>query len=379
MVDVNYITETLIDLVKINSINPALEAEGSGEWEVAHCIADKLQALGWDSSLEKISEGRCNVVCHIGGVASGKSLILNAHMDTVGVEGMRDPFAATIKDGKLYGRGAYDMKGSIAAILGVAKAIHDNKIQLPGSLILSFVADEEYESAGTTEFLKKYTADACIVTEPTDLDICLGHRGFGVYQISTEGVIAHGGLNQIGVDANLKMGKVLHEINIISEKLNARKHPLVGEASVHVPIINGGQSLFIYSGKCTIHVERRTLPGETENQVLHELQNMLDKIAREDRDFRSELKQIIWRNPYEISKDAPISKALISCIPSDHKASFIGHGWWEDSGLFGQAGIDTIIIGPKGGGIHQQVEWVELASVHQLSEILLKTYLEFCK
>ncbi len=379
MVDVNYITEALSDLVKINSINPSLDDKGNGEWEVAHYIAEKLQAIGWNSSIDTISEGRCNVVCHISGVGSGKSLILNAHMDTVGVEGMRDPFGATIKDGKLFGRGAYDMKGSIAAILGVAKAIHDNTIQLPGSLILSFVADEEYESVGTTEFLKKYTADACIVTEPTDLDICLGHRGFGVYQISTEGVIAHGGLNKIGIDANLKMGKVLHEIDIISEKLKAKTHPLVGEASIHVPIINGGQSLFIYSGKCTIHVERRTLPGETENDVLQQLQSMLDKIAREDSDFKSELKQIIWRNPHEILREAPISKTLISCIPADQNASFVGHSWWEDSGLFGQAGIDTVIIGPKGGGIHQQEEWVELTSVHQLSQILLKTYMEFCK
>jgi len=375
-----FITNTLIDLVKINSVNPALEQGGKGELEIGTYIHNVLTSLGFESRLDTLAPGRVNVIGTWKGEGSGKSLMLNAHMDTVGVSGMEDPFGAVVKDGKLYGRGAYDMKGSIAAMLGVAKAISEKKTILPGDLILTFVADEEFESIGAQKIAEQLKTDACIVTEPTDLRICLGHRGFGVYEISTKGQIAHGGLHREGIDANLKMGKVLYELDKFSKRLTKeRKHSLCGEASLHVPLINGGQSLFIYAGNCTIQVERRTLPGESETQAIGELKNILEMLGKEDAEFKSTIKQLIWRNPHEIGKEAPIVRSLTASVGQVYSPEFIGHTWWEDSGLFGEAGMDTVIIGPKGGGIHQHVEWVELDSVVTLSSILLNTALNFCK
>jgi len=380
MVNNDFITTTLVDLVKINSVNPNLEKGGSGEIEIGTYIHNTLLTLGFHSTIATISDGRMNIVGKRAGASKGRSLILNAHMDTVGVKGMNDPFGATIKDGKLFGRGAYDMKGSIAAMLGVAKTISDQNIKLPGDLILTFVADEEYESIGTQALLKDISADACIVTEPTELKICLAHRGFGVYEITTHGLAAHGGLHKVGIDANLKMGKVLYELGQLSQRVtSAKKHQLCGEASLHVPLINGGQSLFIYANQCTINVERRTLPGEEESIVYQELRNILTQLHSEDKDFNATIKQLIWRNPYEIAKDSSIVKALSNSIGRANSVEYIGHTWWEDSGLFGQAGIPTVIIGPKGGGIHQQEEWVELNSVFELSTILLNTAINFCQ
>lgn len=379
MTDASFITQALIDLVKINSVNPQLEKDGMSEVEIGNYIHRKLEELGFETTTDMLAPNRVNVVALKKGRGNGKSLMLNAHMDTVGVLGMSDPFGATIREGRLYGRGAYDMKGSIAAMLGVAKAVADKQIELSGDLVLSFVADEEHESIGAQALVKKIKTDACIVTEPTNLKICLGHRGFGIYEISTIGNIAHGGLHKEGIDANVKMGMVLSELNKLSKRVTAEnKHSLCGEASLHVPLIQGGQSLFIYSGKCSIHVERRTVPGETEEKVLDELKSILEKLRKEDQDLKYTLKQLMWRNPYEINKDASIVRALNESLEQSEKSSYIGHTWWEDSALFGEAGIETVIIGPTGAGLHQPTEWVELDSVKQLSDILLRTAMRFC-
>lgn len=380
MTDLSFITNTLIELIKINSVNPQLEEGGKGEAEIGNYIYHWLHSFGFETSIELISPSRVNVIGRWKGQGKGKSLIINAHMDTVGVNGMSSPFSPNIVDGKLYGRGAYDMKGSIAAMLGMAKAISENQHEVGGDLILTFVADEEYKSSGTQQLLHNLKADACIVTEPTDLQICLGHRGFGVYEIITQGNIAHGGQHQIGIDANMQMGLVLNELNTLSKQLtHEKKHPLCGEASLHIPLIKGGQSLFIYSGQCACQVERRTIPGEEEMQVYNELSEILQKLEASDPKFKASMKQLIWRNPYEINSNADIVKSLLRNMKASTPTNFIGHTWWEDSALFGKAGIETVIIGPKGGGIHQPIEWVDLASVNELASILYHTVLDFCE
>ncbi len=382
MIDENFITQTLTGLVRINSVNPDLDNEGAGEEEIGLYIDRLLKSLQIESDITVLSPKRVNVVGTLKGSGRGKTLMLNAHMDTVGVANMVEPFSARIEDGKLYGRGAYDMKGSIAAMIGAAKAIKDNDIDVKGDVIFSFVADEEYESIGAQELIKHYKTDAAIVAEPTDLDICIGHRGFGIFEITTQGRIAHGGRHQEGIDANMKMGLLLAELDELSKKLPDEKtHLLCGQASLHVPIIHGGQSLFIYSGKCSIMVERRTLPGETEHGVLDELRELIDKLSKQDKDFKGSIQPFIWRDPYEISKDAPIVRSLTNAAADvlGSKPSYIGHSWWEDSAILGKAGIDTVIIGPKGGGIHQEVEWVEIKSVVELSKILLDTVRDYCR
>ena len=244
------------------------------------------------------------------------------------------------------------------------------------------MADEEFESIGAKRFVEKYKADAAIVTEPTDLQICLAHRGFGVYKVETKGKTAHGGNHKLGTDANMKMGLLLKELEKHARKLPGQKqHPLCGEASVHVPLIKGGNSLFIYSDACTIHVERRTLPGETKENVTRELLAIIHKLEEKDPDFKASLECIIWRDPYEINRNTPIVKELNHAFKSvlGSPPSYVGHTWWEDSAIFGQAGIETVIAGPKGNGIHEAVEWVEIDSVVNLSDILYDTALRFCR
>ena len=382
MIDKQFTIGTLQKMVQINSVNPGLASDGKGELEIGTYIFSLLRDMKIDAKIDMLEPDRVNVTASIKGSGNGKSLILNAHMDTVGISGMNEPFSGRIEDGKLYGRGAYDMKGSIAAILAVAKAIQDKQISLGGDLILSFVADEEHESIGTKALVNKLKADAAIVTEPTDLDICIAHRGFGVYKITTTGKTAHGGNHMLGEDANLKMGLLLAELsNLVQALPREKKHPLCGAASMHVPLIEGGRSLFIYSHECSIHLERRTLPGETEDMVMGEIHKVIQRVQQSHRNFDAVVEPVIWRSPYEVGPVSPVVTGLREAAAAvlGRTPATIGHTWWEDSSLFGEAGIETVIIGPKGGGIHENTEWVETDSVVQLAEILHQTATRFCR
>ncbi len=376
MIDKDYMIDTLQKLVQINSVNPALEKGGGGEAEIGRFIYREMQNHGVDVELDEIEKGRVNVTGRIRGSGTGKSLMINAHMDTVGVEGMSDPFSGEIRNGKLYGRGAYDMKGSIAAMLGVAKSLKENNVTLNRDLFLSFVADEEYESIGAEALVKKVRADEAIVAEPTDLKICTAHRGFGIWKITVTGKTAHGGNHHLGVDANMHMGLLLAELYSLAEKVQQEiHHPLCGPASMHVPLVSGGRSLFIYSNHCEIHVERRTVPGESRDGIERDLEGIIQKLKQRIPAFHARLEPVIWRSPYEIDSGRPVVRQLHRSVESvmNAKPEYIGHTWWEDSAIFGDAGMETVVMGPKGGGIHEEVEWVELESVFQLAEIFLKT------
>lgn len=381
MINEAFIIETMQKLVRINSVNPSLESGGGGEEEIGMYIVGLLHSMGIEAIVDELEPGRINVTATIEGIGSGPSLMLNAHMDTVGVAGMERPYSGDIINGKLYGRGSYDMKGSIAAILAVAKAVKENRIALKGDLLFSFVADEEYESKGAQALVKIHVSDAAIITEPTNLHICLAHRGFGVFDIKTKGKTAHGGNHHLGVDANMKMGLFLSRLHDFSIKLsNQKAHPLCGQASLHVPMVEGGRSLFIYSNECRIKVERRTIPGETESQVISELQDLIDQLTFLDSGFSAVMEKVIWRSPYEISPSSAIVREIkkAGSALKNFPKHFIGHTWWEDSAIFGEAGIETVIFGPRGGGIHEEVEWVELDSVVDLAKILFITSQNYC-
>lgn len=379
--DTTFTIQTLQKLVQINSVNPGLDPDGPGEEEAGKYIHQTLEDLGIPVETDILAPGRVNVKAQIKGSGGGKSLMLNAHTDTVGVKGMKEPFSGRMDGNRLYGRGSYDMKGSIAAILGAAKALKENDIKLKGNLILSFVADEEHESIGAKALVKNVATDAAIVTEPTNLNLCPAHRGFGIFTITTTGKTAHGGRHKEGIDANLMMGKLLAKLSDLSDQLPQNKvHKRCGEASLHVPLVSGGRSLFIYSNECTIKVERRTLPGETLEEVTAELQELINELKEEIPNFQASLECDIWRNPYESNDSSGLfsmCKQTIEIVVG-REPGIIGHTWWEDSAIFGEAGIDTIILGPAGAGIHKEVEWVDLKSVESLANILFKIAKRFC-
>jgi acetylornithine deacetylase len=381
-IDLSFLLDTLQKLVQINSVNPELDPKAPGEEKIGSLIARTLEDLGLEPEIENLKPGRVNVTAVVKGSGNGRSLMINGHMDTVGVGNMKEPFSGDVSDGRLYGRGAMDMKGGLAAALSMVKALTDNSIQLAGDLVVAFVADEEYASTGTERLVERYQTDAAIVTEPTGLDICLAHKGFGLFEFSTKGRAAHGSQPEKGIDANRHMGWIMRELDQMSQKLESStpSHTLLGFPSLHIPVIKGGQEPFTYAEECRMKVERRTLPGEQCDAVLSELNTVIENLSSQSRDFQSEVKTLLWRNPYEIDTNNEIVTALFESVQevTGKEPSFIGHPWWEDSGLLAEAGMDTVIIGPKGSGLHTKEEWVDIQSVKDLAQILVQLALNFC-
>jgi acetylornithine deacetylase len=380
-IDRNYLLSTLADLIRINSINPSLAAGGSGEAEISDYVAAALGSLGLDVRKLESEPGRVSVIGTLSGSGNGRSLMLNAHYDTVGVEAMDTPFSAEIRDGKMFGRGSYDMKGSLAAQMAAVKAIVDSGIRLRGDLVIAAVADEEYGSLGTFDVIRHLKTDAAIVTEPTAARICLAHKGYLWIEIETIGRAAHGSKFQQGIDANMMMGRFLAGLASLERDLRARpQHALLGPPSLHAAMIRGGEGLSTYAASCKLQVERRTIPGETEAQAVGELQTIINRLAAEDSNFKATVRSYFVRDPFEVARDAVIVRTLDLAATKilGHVPEYIGDTPWMDAALLQAAGIETVVIGPTGGGAHAAVEWVDLESAAQIAEILAEAAIDYC-
>jgi acetylornithine deacetylase len=355
------LTELTAQLVGIDSVNPALVPGGSGEREIALFVAEWCERVGLE--VELVGDERPSVVATRRGSGGGRSLLLNAHLDTVGVAGMVAPHAPRVENGRLYGRGAYDMKGALAAILIVAASVRD----LRGDLIVTAVADEELASIGTEAVLERVLADAAIVPEPTELQLAVAHRGFVGFELETQGVAAHGSRPDLGVDAIVKMGHVLVALEQLDQRLSSGPlHPLAGTGSVHASLIEGGQELSSFPARCLLTGERRTIPGETAADVERELRQLAGDAT---------MRVIASREPYE----APVGHPFVELVARvAGTRDLVGAPFWTDAALIAGAGIPTVLYGPAGEGAHAEVEWVDLASLERVRDVVARTATEWC-
>lgn len=373
------LTQLLADLVQIESINPDLVHNGTGERDIAHYIVTWAERQGLEAHLVEPTPGRPSVVVVARGTGGGKSLMLNGHLDTVGVAGMSDPFSARIEDGKMYGRGAYDMKGAVAACLWTAARAKARGLR--GDVVITCVADEEVASLGTQAVLDTWRADAAIVTEPTGLDLCVAHKGFVWLEVDVQGRAAHGSKPDLGVDAIAKAGLILSGVQDLDRRLRASAgHPLLGTGSVHVSLIRGGQEMSSYPESCAIGIERRTVPGESVAQVEAELQAILDAAGRGDSAFHAEHRVTLVRDPFEALADAEIVTLVrrhAGQVTGAERRVY-GDTPWMDAAFLSAANIPTVVFGPGGGGAHATEEWADLDSVQRCAEVLLAVATEFC-
>lgn len=292
-VDVQWMVGVLQKLVQIDSRNPSLTPDSSGEAEIGAYIAGLMREMGLTVAVHDLGNNRVNVVATLPGTGDGKSLMLNGHIDTVGIEGMEEPFSGAIRDGKLYGRGSCDMLGGVAAQIAITKALVDSDVVLSGDLIVTFVADEEFGSIGTEDIVRHYSADAAIVTEPTGFGICTTHCGFVWYEVEVQGRAAHGSQYTLGVDANMRMGWFLAELDKLEQALRSRPaHSLVGTPSLHAAQLNGGTEWSAYADRCVLRVERCLNPGETAESSTAELQAIIDWLQAQDASFKATLDNI---------------------------------------------------------------------------------------
>jgi acetylornithine deacetylase len=360
------------ELVKINSVNPSLVPGAPGEAEIAEYLADYMGSLGLESSVDEVKPGRWNAIGVLKGSGGGRDLMLNGHTDTVGIDYMTiEPFNPVVKEGRMYGRGAYDMKGGLVSSLGAVKALVDSGAELRGDLVVAAVCDEEYASVGTEKLMEKTRVDAAIVGEASSLMIVRCHKGFAWIDVESRGIAAHGSAWQTGVDAISNMGPVLTGLSELGKGYLSRRHPFVGPASVHASTIRGGLELSTYPDRCLLQIERRLIPGEERKDVEGEMDALLRRVAEADQKFSGSYEITFYRGPMDVPEGEEICQTLKGCAKEllGFTPAFIGGGGWLDTQIIWEKGIPAVAFGPSGEGAHSAVEWVDLKSVLDAAKV----------
>jgi acetylornithine deacetylase len=367
-------------LVQVDSRNPDLVTGAPGEGAVARLLCSILQSWGFRAELQEVAEGRPNVVARIGS-AGGRSLMFNGHLDVVGVAGMTHaPFDATTRDGRLYGRGATDMKAGVAAMCCAAWRAAQSG--LAGELVIAAVVDEEWKSVGTSGLIDRgVRADACIVTEPTRLAIAPSHKGFTWTEVSFTGRAAHGSRHDVGVDAIRHAGLLLAELDRVErEELVRHTHPLLGHASLHASSISGGSGWSTYPDRCVVEIERRTVPGESPDDAVREMERAVARVAASTPNIQADCRHVFSQWPSDVAVDAPVVRALARAMQScEEPLSVEGLSAWTDAALLNAAGIPAICYGPGDISLaHSATEWVVEAEITRATGVLERLALDWC-
>jgi acetylornithine deacetylase len=369
-------------LVRVDSRNPTLVPGAPGEAAVATALAAILDSWGFQVELQDATPGRPNVIARIGRPAGGRSLLFNGHLDIVGIDGMTHaPFDAEVRDGRLFGRGASDMKAGVASMCAAAaRAAADGT--LLGEIIVTGVVDEEFESLGTRALVDRgLRADAAIVTEPTRLAIMPAHKGFVWLDVVLRGRAAHGSRWDIGIDAIRHAGLLLSELDRIdTDVLPARNHPLLGRPSVHASIIEGGAGMSTYPERCLLRLERRTIPGEQVADVVAEVEAACARVRARRPTFAAELAVGITQSPSDVAVDAPIVRALDTVLRHRGELPRVeGMSAWTDAAILNDAGIPAICFGP--GDItlaHAAEEYVIIEEIERATAVLTDLARHWC-
>ena len=402
-------------LVRCDSRNPSLVPGAPGEALAARTLASVLEGWGFRVTLADALPGRPNVIARIGSAGRGRSLMLNGHLDVVGIDGMiHAPFDAAERDGRLYGRGSADMKAGVAAMCAAAAraaAAHE----LPGEVIICAVADEEWASAGTRAIVASgLRADAAIVTEPTSLAIMPAHRGFVWITVEVAGRAAHGSRYDIGIDAIRLAGLFLAELDALDANvLPTHTHEILGHASLHASTISGGTGMSTYPDHCTLRIERRTVPGETPASVLAEVNAACARLRARRPEFTATVTMDLAQSPSDVAVNAPIVRALATSIavvsaerrapsaepaplaerraPSAEPAPLAerrapsaepdiqGMSAWTDAALLNDAGIPAICYGPGDIALaHAAEEFVPLAELETATRVMADLIARWC-
>jgi acetylornithine deacetylase/succinyl-diaminopimelate desuccinylase-like protein len=373
------LTDLVAQLVAIDSVNPTLVEGGAGEAEAAAFVAEWGRAERLEVDVVGDPE-RPSVVLRARGSGGGRSLLLCGHLDTVGVDGMTDPHVPRVEGDWLYGRGSYDMKAGVAAAMIAARDAAG--LGLAGDVIVAAVADEEVASAGVQAVLQSVGADAAVVTEPTELEVVVAHKGFVWSEIEVTGRAAHGSRPALGVDAIVKTGPLLVELGKLDDGLAARTHPLLGRGSVHASLIEGGRELSSYPDRCVVKIERRTLPGETAEDVERELDDLLGRCRGADPDLVVEQRTLLVRDPLEVDARHEIVQSIRSAAAAVTGAGepvVGGASFWADSAFIAAAGIPTVLFGPGGEGAHAVEERVSLRDTEVVARTLVELAARICR
>jgi acetylornithine deacetylase/succinyl-diaminopimelate desuccinylase len=360
------------------------------EKEVAQFLNEFLVSEGIRSRLRRVDKDRPNVIAVIEGSGTGKNLMLNGHTDTVPAYDMDiDPFKAKVAKGRLYGRGALDMKGGLGSMAMTLVAMRRARVRLQGDLILTAVVGEELKSEGTEDIvLRGPKADAAIVGEPTDLEIQPSHHGLEWLNIHFYGKAAHGGQAERGVNAISMAGKFITAVEVdLLPRLKSRHSRHTLPPTLNLGVIQGGQQPSSVADHCVIRIDRRWVPEETLQQVFTEIYDIFDKIKKEDPKFKAELKRDLSNMktmahvPNVVSLNHPVVKSLERSVRSvTGKPAKVTSFWgWTDAALLTHfAKVPTVNFGPGGAGAHARTEFVLTDDLIRCMHVYSQVALDMC-
>ena len=368
------VKQLLSDLVAIPSMNPMGRSRSGREYAegaIADFVASYLRRRSIDVEVDEVVPGRPNVVGHIDAGAKD-TLMLEAHLDTVHADNMSiEPFIPREVDGKLYGRGACDTKGSLTAFLRASCSLLERGRKPKCNVVIVASADEEYRFTGAQKAIASgLKASFGIAGEPTQLHIVSAHKGVTRWRITARGVAAHSAYPERGDNAIYTMGEILVRLDEYAESLAGEtRHPTLGTPSLSVGVIEGGQAVNIVPDRCWIEIDRRTLPGETIEEVLRPVKCLLREVPNWSFD-----EPHLSVPGIHVEADAPImrilTKAIVDVLGEVHVES--AH-YATDAGIYNAAGIPTVVFGPGDiGQAHTSAEYIELEQVHQAVEIVTR-------
>lgn len=368
-------------LIQIDSRNPTLAPDSRGEGDCARTLAAVLDDWGFVVQLVDAAPGRPNVIARIG-PEDAPALMLNGHLDVVGVEGMvHKPFSAELRGGRIYGRGSADMKGGLAAMC--AAAATSAASQSARQVLITAVADEEYESLGMRALLAAgLRAEQAIITEPTRLAICPAHRGFAWFDVELIGRAAHGSRYDVGIDAITHAGLLLSELDRLERTRHAGPtHSLLGRGSLHASKIHGGVGMSTYPERCSLAIERRTIPGESVQRATQEITDACARVKSNRPEFDARVTLSTAQLPSDVPLDAPVVRRLVGAVEREGIPVCIeGLSAWTDAALLNEAGIPTVCFGPGNIALaHAAEEFVPVDDIERATRVLARVVREWCE
>jgi succinyl-diaminopimelate desuccinylase len=364
----------LRDLIALPSVNPAFLPPGdsrAGETRVAGFLADAAAKAGLDVEWQEVFPNRSNLIARL--LPSGEirqRIVLAPHMDTVGVSS-DEQFTPVLKNGRLYGRGACDTKGSIAVMFaGLAELANAKRRPANTEIVLVALVDEESGQGGSRALAKsRFKADLAIVGEPTRLQIVTAHKGDLWLQLETTGKAAHGSRPELGRNAVHLMAKIVHLLETdYASQLRRRRHPLLRHATINVGTISGGRQPNIVPDRCAIRIDRRTVPGESDPAVKREILSYIRRrgLAATMLDTKHEEPA----PPLETDPRLPLVKQFLRSASQKKPA---GVDFFTDAGVLAAAGIPSVVFGP--GDIaqaHTTDEWVAVSQLERGTRLLTR-------
>jgi succinyl-diaminopimelate desuccinylase len=380
--DYSEISTLLGELIAIESVNMDYKGSTNGEAKISDYVYKYLKTLGVNCAKEEVLPNRHNVICYIEG-KDKRGICFESHMDTVSINNMTiEPLNPVIKEGKMFGRGSADCKGSLAAMMYAIKILIKNNLKPSTNLYFVASVDEEYNHRGVDHFLKKgINLQGAVVGEPTQLDAITACKGVVRWEISTNGKAGHSSRPEKGQNAIYDMMDLIYTIkNDLIPSYQNIEHHLLGSPTMSVGCINGGTAVNIIPDRCSIEVDRRLLPGETSDSAKREILELINKLKEKNKILDIDISDPTAETiPMDTNINEKIVKASMeSCKKITGKSKMKGVCFGCDASSFTGAGIPSIVSGP--GDIlqaHTENEFIDLKEVCQAAEIYSQTCIDF--